>query len=296
MELFGGVGVALITPMNEKGIDYAETEKLLEHTLSGGADALFALGTTGEPSTLTAAERTGFLQFVLKTVRGRVPVFAGTGSNNTADAVEKSVAAERLGADGLLVVTPYYNKCTQNGLYEHYKKIDEAVGIPIVVYNVPPRTRVNIEPATAVRLAGLKNVRALKEANGEIDHMLDMMAAVKDTGLTVYSGDDSLTSVAMSLGAKGVISVAANIVPAEMKKLTDLCAAGDYAAAAAQQLRLLPFLRALFCGVNPIPAKKAAEFIGIRAGKPRLPLTEMEPAHAERLRRTLIDLGVIGGA
>ena len=296
MELFGGVGVALITPMNEKGIDYAETEKLLEHTLSGGADALFALGTTGEPSTLTAAERTGFLQFVLKTVRGRVPVFAGTGSNNTADAVEKSVAAERLGADGLLVVTPYYNKCTQNGLYEHYKKIDEAVGIPIVVYNVPPRTRVNIEPATAVRLAGLKNVRALKEANGEIDHMLDMMAAVKDTGLTVYSGDDSLTSVAMSLGAKGVISVAANIVPAEMKKLTDLCAAGDYAAAAAQQLRLLPFLRALFCEVNPIPAKKAAEFISIRAGKPRLPLTEMEPAHAERLRRTLIDLGVIGGA
>ncbi len=296
MELFGGVGVALITPMNEKGIDYAETEKLLEHTLSGGADALFALGTTGEPSTLTAAERTGFLQFVLKTVRGRVPVFAGTGSNNTADAVEKSVAAERLGADGLLVVTPYYNKCTQNGLYEHYKKIDEAVGIPIVVYNVPPRTRVNIEPATAVRLAGLKNVRALKEANGEIDHMLDMMAAVKDAGLTVYSGDDSLTSVAMSLGAKGVISVAANIVPAEMKKLTDLCAAGDYAAAAAQQLRLLPFLRALFCEVNPIPAKKAAEFIGIRAGKPRLPLTEMEPAHAERLRRTLIDLGVIGGA
>ncbi len=296
MELFGGVGVALITPMNEKGIDYAETEKLLEHTLSGGADALFALGTTGEPSTLTAAERTGFLQFVLKTVRGRVPVFAGTGSNNTADAVEKSVSAERLGADGLLVVTPYYNKCTQNGLYEHYKKIDEAVGIPIVVYNVPPRTRVNIEPATAVRLAGLKNVRALKEANGEIDHMLDMMAAVKDTGLTVYSGDDSLTSVAMSLGAKGVISVAANIVPAEMKKLTDLCAAGDYAAAAAQQLRLLPFLRALFCEVNPIPAKKAAEFIGIRAGKPRLPLTEMEPAHAERLRRTLIDLGVIGGA
>lgn len=296
MELFGGVGVALITPMNEKGIDYAETEKLLEHTLSGGADALFALGTTGEPSTLTAAERTGFLQFVLKTVRGRVPVFAGTGSNNTADAVEKSVAAERLGADGLLVVTPYYNKCTQNGLYEHYKKIDEAVGIPIVVYNVPPRTRVNIEPATAVRLAGLKNVRALKEANGEIDHMLDMIATVKDTGLTVYSGDDSLTSVAMSLGAKGVISVAANIVPAEMKKLTDLCAAGDYAAAAAQQLRLLPFLRALFCEVNPIPAKKAAEFIGIRAGKPRLPLTEMEPAHAERLRRTLIDLGVIGGA
>lgn len=170
------------------------------------------------------------------------------------------------------------------------------MGIPIVVYNVPPRTRVNIEPATAVRLAGLKNVRALKEANGEIDHMLDMMAAVKDTGLTVYSGDDSLTSVAMSLGAKGVISVAANIVPAEMKKLTDLCAAGDYAAAAAQQLRLLPFLRALFCEVNPIPAKKAAEFIGIRAGKPRLPLTEMEPAHAERLRRTLIDLGVIGGA
>ena len=291
MSLFKGVGVALITPMNDSGIDYGETEKLLEHTINGGADALFALGTTGEPATLTAAERARFLEFVLKKTRGRVPVFAGTGSNNTADAVEKSKAAERMGADGLLIVTPYYNKCTQNGLYEHYKTIDDAVGIPIVIYNVPPRTRVNIEPATAVRLAGLRNVKALKEANGEIDHWLDMMAAL-DGCLDVYSGDDSLTSVAMSLGAIGVISVAANIAPAEMKKLTDLCEKGDYAAASAQQLKLLPFLRALFCEVNPIPAKKAAEFIGIKAGKPRLPLTEMEPAHAERLLAAMKKLGI----
>ena len=291
MSLFKGVGVALITPMSDSGIDYGETEKLLEHTINGGADALFALGTTGEPATLTAAERARFLEFVLKKTRGRVPVFAGTGSNNTADAVEKSKAAERMGADGLLIVTPYYNKCTQNGLYEHYKTIDDAVGIPIVIYNVPPRTRVNIEPATAVRLAGLRNVKALKEANGEIDHWLDMMAAL-DGCLDVYSGDDSLTSVAMSLGAIGVISVAANIAPAEMKKLTDLCEKGDYAAASAQQLRLLPFLRALFCEVNPIPAKKAAEFIGIKAGKPRLPLTEMEPAHAERLLAAIKKLGI----
>lgn len=291
MSLFKGVGVALITPMSDSGIDYGETEKLLEHTINGGADALFALGTTGEPATLTAAERARFLEFVLKKTRGRVPVFAGTGSNNTADAVEKSKAAERMGADGLLIVTPYYNKCTQNGLYEHYKTIDDAVGIPIVIYNVPPRTRVNIEPATAVRLAGLRNVKALKEANGEIDHWLDMMAAL-DGCLDVYSGDDSLTSVAMSLGAIGVISVAANIAPAEMKKLTDLCEKGDYAAASAQQLRLLPFLRALFCEVNPIPAKKAAEFIGIKAGKPRLPLTEMEPAHAERLLAAMKKLGI----
>ena len=291
MSLFKGVGVALITPMSDSGIDYGETEKLLEHTINGGADALFALGTTGEPATLTAAERARFLEFVLKKTRGRVPVFAGTGSNNTADAVEKSKAAERMGADGLLIVTPYYNKCTQNGLYEHYKTIDDAVGIPIVIYNVPPRTRVNIEPATAVRLAGLRNVKALKEANGEIDHWLDMMAAL-DGCLDVYSGDDSLTSVAMSLGAIGVISVAANIAPAEMKKLTDLCEKGDYAAASAQQLKLLPFLRALFCEVNPIPAKKAAEFIGIKAGKPRLPLTEMEPAHAERLLAAMKKLGI----
>lgn len=291
MSLFKGVGVALITPMSDSGIDYGETEKLLEHTINGGADALFALGTTGEPATLTDAERARFLEFVLKKTRGRVPVFAGTGSNNTADAVEKSKAAERMGADGLLIVTPYYNKCTQNGLYEHYKTIDDAVGIPIVIYNVPPRTRVNIEPATAVRLAGLRNVKALKEANGEIDHWLDMMAAL-DGCLDVYSGDDSLTSVAMSLGAIGVISVAANIAPAEMKKLTDLCEKGDYAAASAQQLKLLPFLRALFCEVNPIPAKKAAEFIGIKAGKPRLPLTEMEPAHAERLLAAMKKLGI----
>ncbi len=291
MSLFKGVGVALITPMSDSGIDYGETEKLLEHTINGGADALFALGTTGEPATLTAAERARFLEFVLKKTRGRVPVFAGTGCNNTADAVEKSKAAERMGADGLLIVTPYYNKCTQNGLYEHYKTIDDAVGIPIVIYNVPPRTRVNIEPATAVRLAGLRNVKALKEANGEIDHWLDMMAAL-DGCLDVYSGDDSLTSVAMSLGAIGVISVAANIAPAEMKKLTDLCEKGDYAAASAQQLKLLPFLRALFCEVNPIPAKKAAEFIGIKAGKPRLPLTEMEPAHAERLLAAMKKLGI----
>lgn len=291
MALFQGVGVAMITPMTDEGINYAATERLIEHVIGGGAGALFALGTTGEPSTMTEAERDEFLRFVIDKTAGRVPVFAGTGSNNTADAVKKSVHAEKLGADGLLVVTPYYNKCTQAGLYEHYKAVNDAVGIPLVIYNVPPRTRVNIEPATAVRLAGLKNVKALKEANGEIDHILDMMTAL-DGVLDVYSGDDSLTSIAMSLGAQGVISVAANIIPAEMRRLTDHCLGGDYPAAAALTKRLMPFFRALFCEVNPIPAKKAAEFIGIAAGKPRLPLTEMEPAHAERLRAAMHDLGL----
>lgn len=293
MSLFTGVGVAMITPMTDEGVNYHATEQLIEHVIDGGAGGLFVLGTTGEPSTLTEAERNELLHFVIAKTRKRIPVFAGTGTNNTAEAVRRSVAAEQAGADGLLVVTPYYNKCTQNGLYEHYRAINDAVRIPIVAYNVPPRTRVNIEPATAVRLAELTNVKALKEANGEIDHLLDMLHAL-DGKLDVYSGDDSLTVTAMSHGAKGVISVAANIIPAEMRTLTDLCLKNDFAAAGALQLRMLPLLRALFCEVNPIPAKKAAELIGIAAGKPRLPLTEMEPAHAERLRQAMLAFGCKG--
>lgn len=291
MELFNGVGVAMVTPFNESGVDYAQTEKLIAHILSGGADALFVLGTTGEPSTMTAAEREEFLQFVVLTVHGRVPVIAGTGSNATADAVAKSKRAEKLGADGVLVVTPYYNKCTQNGLVAHYRAIDEAIGLPIIAYNVPTRTRVNIDPETGARLAELKHVVALKEASGDIDQMLAMAAAI-DGKMDWYSGDDSLTSVAMSLGAKGVISVAANIIPEEMKRLTELCKQNRYPEAAKLQFKLAPFMQALFSEVNPIPAKKALEYIGIEAGIPRLPLTEMEPAHAEKLLAAMQALGV----
>lgn len=294
MSLFNGVGVAMVTPFSETGVNYAETERLVEHIIAGGAAALFALGTTGEPSTMTAAEREEFLQFVILTVHGRIPVYAGTGSNATADAVTKSRRAETLGADGILVVTPYYNKCTQNGLFAHYKAVNDAVGIPIIAYNVPTRTRVNIEPETGARLAELKNVVALKEASGDIDQMLAMAAAI-DGKMDWYSGDDSLTSVAMSLGAKGVISVAANVIPREMKALTDLCAENRYPEAAKLQFKLAPFMKALFSEVNPIPAKKALEYIGIKAGAPRLPLTEMEPAHAETLLKVMRQLNIVGG-
>lgn len=290
MGLFTGVGVAMVTPFDAQGVNYAETEKLIEHILAGGADAIFALGTTGEPSTMTGTEREAFLRFVIRSVRKRVPVFAGSGSNNTAEAIEKSRRAEAIGADGLLVVTPYYNKCTQNGLVAHYTAIGEAVGIPVVVYNVPTRTRVNIEPETGARLAEIKNVAAIKEASGDIDQLLDMARYV-DGKMDLYIGDDSLTSVAMSLGAKGVISVAANIIPAEMKKLTELCVQNDYRSASKLQFRLAPFMKALFSEVNPIPAKKALEFIGIHAGVPRLPLTEMEDAHAAKLKAVMDELG-----
>ena len=269
MSIFKGVGVALVTPMTEDGIAFDEYGKLLDHVIEGGADAVIVGGTTGEPSTMTEEERVAMFRYAVKKVNHRVPVIIGTGSNNTANAVKMSRIAEAEGADGLLVVTPYYNKCTQGGLIAHYTAIADAVNVPIVLYNVPTRTGLRIAPATAAKLSEHKNIVA------------------------IYSGNDSYTVFLMALGAIGVISVVANVVPGEMKKITDACFAGKYDEARAMSFRLDPLAKALFMEVNPIPTKKALEYIGIHAGKPRLPLTEMEPAHAEQLRKVMTDLGII---
>lgn len=289
MSLFTGSGTALVTPFAENGVDFDALEKLLDYQLESGTSALFVLGTTGEPATMTQNERDEVIKFAVSHVKGRAPVIIGSGSNSTAIAVENSRHAASLGADGLLVVTPYYNKCTQKGLVEHYRAVCESVDIPVIAYNVPTRTKVNIEPDTAARLCELRNMSGIKEASGDIDQIQALAAAIEG-GMDLYIGDDSLTTVAFCLGAKGVISVASNVIPGVMAKLARLCLDGDFVSARKLQFKLMPLMRALFCEVNPIPAKKAMEFIGIDCGKPRLPLTEMEPEHAEKLRAVLKEL------
>lgn len=292
MSIFKGVGVALVTPMTETGINFDEYGKLLEHVISGGADAVIVGGTTGEPSTMTEEERIGLFRFAVNKVNHRIPVIIGTGSNNTASAIKMSRIAEKEGADGLLVVTPYYNKCTQNGLIAHYTAIADSVNIPIVLYNVPTRTGLKITPATAVKLSEHKNIVAIKDAGENVDDLLAMCRECRGK-LDVYSGNDSYTVFLMALGAIGVISVVANVAPQEMKKITDACFAQDYAKARELSYRIDPLAKALFMEVNPIPTKKALEYIGIKAGKPRLPLTEMEPEHAQTLKGIMKDLGLI---
>ncbi len=292
MSIFKGVGVALVTPMDENGINFPEYGRLIDRVLAGGATALFVGGTTGEPATMTKEERISMFRFAVKHAAGRAPVIIGTGSNNTASAVEMSRIAEAEGADGLLVVTPYYNKCTQNGLVAHYTAIADAVNIPLVLYNVPTRTGVRIQPATALRLSEHPNIRAIKDASENIDDLLEMCRVCRGK-LDIYSGNDSYTVFLMALGALGVVSVVANVVPDRMRAITDACFAGDYAAARELAFALDPLAKALFCEVNPIPTKKALELIGIKAGKPRLPLTELEPAHTEMLAKVMKELGVI---
>lgn len=293
MSVFKGCGVALVTPFGKDGkVEFEALDKLLNHVIGGGVNALFACGTTGEPSTMTKEERESVITYCVKKANGKIPVFAGSGANNTADAVEFSVRCEKLGVDGLLVVTPYYNKCTQNGAYLHYKAISDAVHIPIIAYNVPTRTGFNLQPQTILRIGELKNVRGIKEASGDIDQVLEV-ARLLHGKLDWYSGDDSLTVPAMSIGAKGVISVAANVIPNDVRKMTDLCFDMKYDQAAALGFKINPFVKKLFCEVNPIPCKKALQLIGIDAGVPRLPLTELEQAHTEELSREMQLLGLI---
>lgn len=291
MSLFKGSAVALVTPFTKDGVDFEALDRLLHYQTSNGTSALFVLGTTGEPATMTKSERDEAVKFTLRRVKGKLPVIVGAGSNSTAAAVENAKNAQALGADGLLVVTPYYNKCTQNGLVEHYRAVCESVDIPVIAYNVPTRTKVNINPETAARLCELKNMSGIKEASGDIDQIQALAAAIEG-GMDFYIGDDSLTTVAYCLGAKGVISVAANVIPRVMADLTALCEKGKFDEARKMQFKLMPLMSALFCEVNPIPAKKAMEFISLPCGKPRLPLTEMEEAHAKILKDALHSLGL----
>lgn len=288
MTLFKGAGVALVTPFTEeKSVNYEELEKLLEFQIAGGTDAIVVCGTTGEPVTMTEEERLSVIYFTVEKVNKRVPVIAGTGMNSTKATVDFSKKAEYLGVDGLLVVTPYYNKATQNGLYEHYKTLAEAVKVPIILYNVPSRTGLNLLPKTAVKLGReFENIVAVKEASGNMSQVAELISLAGED-FAVYSGNDDQIVPILSLGGIGVISVLANIAPKDTHDMVMEYLNGNTKRAAELQLKYIDFIKALFCEVNPIPIKKALELKGFSVGKPRLPLTELEMEHTEMLRSAM---------
>ena len=294
MAIFTGSGVAIATPMKKNGeIDYPAFEKLIEFQISGGTDAIIVCGTTGEASTQSHEEHLETIKFCVDVVKKRVPFVAGTGSNCTETAVYLSKEAESYGVDGVLLVSPYYNKATQNGLYQHFKTTADAINIPAILYNVPSRTGCNILPETAVRLAKeVKNIVGIKEASGNISQIAHL-AAISKGCIDIYSGNDDQIIPIMSLGGIGVISVLANVAPKETHDICRLYLDGKVKEACAEQLRALELCNALFCEVNPIPVKKALELMGIIPGGIRLPLTEMEPANTERLTKAMREYGIL---
>ena len=288
---FKGTATAMITPFTADGkIDLEAFGKMIDFQIENGTDALVILGTTGEPATMSEEEKEEVMRFSVKKIGKRAKIVFGSGSNCTAHAVEASKKAEAMGADGLLAVTPYYNKCTQNGIYEYYKTITEAVNIPVICYNVPPRTGVNILPATMEKIASLDNIAGIKEACGNMEQICETARRIRGK-CDLYSGDDNLNLPILAIGGAGLISVASNIIPKETKALYNYMAAGDLASANAIQDKMLPLIDAMFMEVNPIPAKAAAEMIGLCGGKPRAPLTELEPAHKEQLAAILKNFG-----
>lgn len=293
MAIFTGAGVAIVTPFTENGINFEEFGKLIDFQIENGTDAIIVCGTTGESSTMDHEEHIEAIKYCVEKVAGRVPVVAGTGSNCTKEAVDLSIKAEEVGADGLLCVTPYYNKATQAGLYEYYKAISDAVNIPIIMYNVPSRTGTNIAPATAVKIAKeVKNVVAIKEASGNISQVAKL-AALADGCLDIYSGNDDQVVPLMALGGKGVISVWSNIAPQQAHDTVQACLDGDYEKAAKLQLEAIDLIDALFCEVNPIPVKAAVAMMGYDTKIVRAPLTEMTEGNKEVLKAAMEKYGIL---
>lgn len=290
--VFRGSGTALVTPFVGDQVDFEALGRLIDRQMSGGTDALIVCGTTGEPPTMTTAEKTAVLGYALERVAGRIPVIAGTGTNSTRASVEQSVRAQRLGADALLVVTPYYNRATQQGLYEHFTAIADAVEIPVILYNVPSRTGVNLLPETAARLSEHENICGIKEASGDVSQTAEL-ARLTGERLALYAGNDDQVLPLLSLGGQGVISVAANVIPGHMHELVSSWFEGDVRRCRALQLKILPLVRALFSEVNPIPVKAALEMMGLCSGSMRLPLTELSEANKPRLLMLLKELGAV---
>ena len=284
--LFTGSGVAIVTPFKDGKVNLASFGRLIDRQIAGGTDAIIVCGTTGEAATMTIAERQEAIGFCVERAAGRVPVIAGTGANDTRAARENSLAAERLGVDGLLVVTPYYNKATQQGLLRHFKTVADAVNTPIILYNVPSRTGVNILPETYAELAHHPNIAGVKEASGNFGQ-IQKTRNLCPTNFSIWSGNDDETAAICMLGGVGVISVVANVLPAQMHELTSLCLANDFAAAGRLQLKLKPLCDALFCEVNPIPVKTALNLMGLDAGELRLPLCPPTDASVEKLKLAL---------
>ena len=289
--IFKGAASAIITPMNAQGVDYPAFEKLLRWQVESGIDALVICGTTGESSTLTDAEHREVMRYSIDRVNGRVPVICGTGSNETDYAVELTKAACADGADGVLVVTPYYNKTTQKGLVTMYNTIADASTKPVILYNVPSRTGIGIEPATYVKLAEHPNICAIKEANGDISKIVETFALVGDK-LDIYSGNDDQIVPILAMGGMGCISVLSNVIPTETVAITDKFFAGDVAGAAKLQCDYMPLVRSLFCESNPIPVKAAMAAMGFCENYLRLPLVPMEEDHYEVMIQRMRALGI----
>lgn len=294
MPIFKGAGVAIVTPFTQDDkVNFEELGKMIDFQIAGGTDAIIICGTTGESSTLTHEEHDECIKFAVEHTASRVPVIAGTGSNSTAEAIRLSTHAQNNGADALLLVTPYYNKATQKGLIQHYTAIANSVDLPIILYNVPSRTGVNILPQTAVTLAkNVKNIVAVKEASGNISQVAEL-AALADGCIDIYSGNDDQVVPLLSLGGVGVISVLSNVMPKLTHDMVMSYLNGDVKLSRQLQLSVMNLNKALFCEVNPIPVKEALNMMGWNAGAVRSPLCEMEPQHKELLRKELAAMKLI---
>ena len=294
MSVFTGAGVAIVTPMNQDGsINYEKFAEIIEFQIANKTDCIIVCGTTGEASTLSHEEHLDAIKFCVEQVKGRIPVIAGTGSNCTETAIYLSKEAEKYGVDGVLLVTPYYNKATQNGLYEHFKMIANSIKIPVILYNVPSRTGCNITPETAVRLCtDVENIVGIKEASGSLSQVARLMA-LADGKVDVYSGNDDQIIPILSLGGKGVISVLSNVAPEQTHNICQLYFDGKVKEAAKEQLRAIELCDALFCEVNPIPVKKALNLMGKEVGPLRRPLSEMEPQNAAKLEKAMKNYGIL---
>ena len=290
--IFKGMATALVTPMNEKGVDYEAFGRFIDFQIENGINALVAVGTTGENATLEPEEQKEVIRFVVERTAGRVPVIAGTGTNNTEHVLANTKAACEVGADAILVVTPYYNKATQNGLIKHFTTVADASTVPMILYNVPGRTGCNLLPKTVAKLAEHPNVVAIKEATGNMSQMVELTALCGDK-IDIYSGEDALTVPFISMGAAGTISVLSNVVPRLSVEMADKALSGDFAGAAELQCRMLPLINALFSEVNPIPAKAATSVMGFGEDYLRLPLTPMEDATRAVLYNEMRKLGAL---
>ena len=293
MSIFTGAGVALVTPFKEDlSVDYDQLEKFIDFQIDNGTDSIVICGTSGEASTMSHDEQIEVVSACVSHVNGRVPVIAGAGANCTDEALNLAKRSEKAGADGLLVVTPYYNKATQKGLEEYYTTVGNSVDIPIIMYNVPGRTGTNIQPATAVKIAkSVDNIVAIKEASGDIGQVATL-AALADGCLDIYSGNDDQIVPVLSLGGKGVISVLSNVAPDAAHDICEKYFEGDVKGSAKLQLKALPLIDQLFCEVNPIPVKKAMQLMGIDCGPLRMPLTEISPEHEKNLSQAMKDFGI----
>ena len=290
--IFTGAGTALVTPFNEKGVDFDAYGRIIDFQIENGADALIVCATTGEAPTLDDDEHLEAISFAVDRVKKRIPVIAGTGSNNTAHAIMMNKEAERRGADALLWVSPYYNKATQKGLLIHYKELAASTSLPAIIYNVPSRTGVNVKPETIEELSYIENICGVKEASGDVSVAVDILRRCEDR-IDVYSGNDDIIVPLMSVGAKGVISVLSNVMPRETHEMCSLCFEGKFKEATSMQLKYFGFIKALFSEVNPIPVKTAMNLMGLSAGKLRLPLCEMTDENLEKLKSEMKKLALI---